>query len=660
MKKSQLRLLQSAIEHQGAGRVADAIKVCRRILADTPNNFDCVYLLAILYVQEGNLGAAVAMFRRASDLRPSLVEVLYNLAVALGRIGNHEEAAKHYRQILQAEPDHVNARNNYAASLLKTEQYDDAITQYNELIAANPNVAEAYVNRGIALQNLKRFDEALADYDRAITLKPNYAEAYLNRGNVLKWVGHADEAYASYDKAVMLRPDLAEAYNARMSLSDWRNFNSTRTEIMALAKRNPTEFPFAILAISSFPQDQLECGRTYCRVRFPAAAPMYASEPYRHDRIRVGYVSADIREHPVAQLVVGMFECHDRSRFDVTCISISHDDQSALRERLKGAFEHFVDGSALSDDELAARIRNAEIDILVDMNGFTHYSRTAVFARRPAPVQVNYLGYPGSMGAEFIDYIIADRTIIPPSHRAYYAEKVVSMPDTYQSNDGKRVISDKIPTRADAGLPEAGFVFCCFNHNYKILPNVFDCWMRVLGQVQGSVLWLYEDNISAAANLKKEAAARGIDAGRLIFAKRLPLSEHLARHRLANLLLDTLPYNAHTTGSDALWAGLPVLTQMGDTFAGRVAASLLNAIRLPELITHTQDDYEKKAVAFANDPAMLAAVKAKLAQNRLTTPLFDTQAYTRHFESALEAMHKRYQLGLPPDHIDVPSLAISG
>jgi predicted O-linked N-acetylglucosamine transferase (SPINDLY family) len=325
-----------------------------------------------------------------------------------------------------------------------------------------------------------------------------------------------------------------------------------------------------------------------------------------------------------------------------------------MRQRTSAAFDKFIDVSNYPDRQVAMLARKLEIDIAVDLKGFTTDSRTGIFALRAAPIQVNYLGYPGTMGADYIDYLIADRILIPASDQKYFSEKIVLLPNSYQVNDRKRRIADKMFTRAEAGLPEHGFVFCCFNNNYKITPGMFDRWMRILGRVEGSVLWLYQDNASAAANLIKEAAARGISPQRLVFARLIPLPDHLARHRVADLCLDTLPYNAHTTASDALWTGVPVVTQIGETFAGRVAASLLNAIGLPELVTSTAQAYEDLAIELATRPEKFAAIKSKLDANRLTTPLFDCRRFTEHIERAYTAMYERYQAGLPPAPIDVP------
>jgi predicted O-linked N-acetylglucosamine transferase (SPINDLY family) len=388
---------------------------------------------------------------------------------------------------------------------------------------------------------------------------------------------------------------------------------------------------------------------------YPASAKqIWQGEKYNHDRIRVAYLSADFRQHAASFVMAGMFECHDRSRFEMTAISFGVDDGSEIRRRVKASFERFIDARLYSDEQIADLVRSLEIDIAVDLMGFTTDSRTGVFARRAAPVQAHYMGYPGTMGASYIDYIIGDRIVIPESERQHYSEKIVSLPNSYFVNDFRREVAERTFTRTELGLPSTGFVFCCFNSSHKITPSVFDRWMRILQQVEGSVLWLLQANAKAADNLRREARLRGVDPNRLVFAGRMPPSEHLARHRAADLFLDTLPYNAHTTASDALWAGLPVLTCIGDTFVGRVAASLLQAICLPELITATLDHYERLALELATNPAKLSTIRSKLASNRLAAPLFDTQLFTRHIETAYAAMHERHQAGLPPRDIVVP------
>jgi predicted O-linked N-acetylglucosamine transferase (SPINDLY family) len=409
--------------------------------------------------------------------------------------------------------------------------------------------------------------------------------------------------------------------------------------------------PFGWQGLSNSPQSLQACARIYNEERFPAKSATFA----RHEgkaKIRVGYLSGEFRRQATSLLLVGVLEQHDPAQFEIFAFDNGWDDHSDTRKRIDDAV-HLVDIRGLDDDQAAAVIAENQIDILVNLNGYFGEERTAVFARRPAPVQVNYLGFPGTLGASYMDYIIADRHVIPPPDRQFYDEKVVYLPDCYQANDAGRPIASHAPGRAAFGLPEQGFVFCCFNNNYKILPAVFDAWMRILRAAPGSVLWLLQDNETASANLRKEAAARGVEAGRLIFAPRMAPPDHLARHACADLFLDTLPYNAHTTASDALWAGLPVLTCRGEAFAGRVATSLLHTVGLPELVTGNLEDYERLAIALAADLEKLPAIKQKLADYRLTAPLFDTGLFTRHIEAAYAAMHRRYRDGLPPDHIAV-------
>ena len=443
-----------------------------------------------------------------------------------------------------------------------------------------------------------------------------------------------------------------------MQLCDWTNLDTECVHLnLSLSHKKANTDPLTFVSISSSPKDQLQCARLWIAEKFPLSQkPIWRGEQYNHDRIRIAYVSSDFREHAVSYLTAGIFECHDKSQFEITAISIGRDDSSDTRQRLKCSFDHFFDAETLSDKEIASRIKEAEIDILIDLNGFTQDARTDVFAQRPAPVQVNYLGYPGTMGASYMDYLIADTVLIPAPHREHCAEKIAYLPNSYMPNDLKRLISSRVFGRTEMGLPESGFVFCCFNNSYKISPRVFDRWMRILNKVDGSVLWLSKYNAKAAVNLEKEAATRGVNPNRLVFATRTPLSaDHLARQRVADLFLDTFTYNAHTTASDALWAGLPVLTCLGETFAGRVGASLLNAIRLPELITTTPEAYEQMAIDLASHPEKMAVIKRKLADNRLTTPLFDTALFTKHIEAAYAAMYERYQAGLAPDHIVVPN-----
>jgi protein O-GlcNAc transferase len=629
--------------------------------------------LAEAWLSRGNVltelqrfGEAVAACEKALALRSDLPGARLGLAAAwLGRgnssanIGRFDEALTAYDKALALKPDLTGAWLGLGNALTEVGRLHEAVAAYDKARTLMPDLAGARLGRGNVLFKLKRFDDALAAYDEALAIEPDLAEAWLSRGIVLVELKRHDEVLAAYDEALALKPDLVGLEGLRlgskMLLCDWANFDSDCSHLIEAVRENKLNTdPFSFLGIASLGSDQYNCAKQWISKRHPSVeTPAWKGGIYKHGKIRIGYVSADFQEHPVAYLTAGMFENHDKSRFDVTAISLGPKVGTPMRRRLEGAFENFLEAGTLSDEGVAAKIRFAEIDILVDMMGFTKNSRTNIFAHRAAPIQVNYLGYPGTIGADYIDYIIGDQVIIPQSHQNNYAEKVVYLPNSYMPHDAdSRVISDRIFERGECGLPEGGFVFCGFNNSYKLNPDLFRIWMRILKAVEGSVLWLSEANPQAADNLRKQAVNEGVGPESLVFATRLPsLGDHLARLTLADLFLDTLPYNAHATASDALWAGLPVLTQIGEAFPGRVAASLLKAVNLPELITVTSDEYERLAVDLAMHPERLAAIRQKLAENRLASPLFDTLRFTRHIEAAYTAMHDRHTSGLAPDHI---------
>ncbi len=599
---------------------------------------------------------------RALALRPEFAEAWVGRGNVLLERDRLQEAAAAYDRALAARPEFAAAWSGHGNVLLRLGHHAEAEAAFGRAIAADAACADAWLGRGTLALSLGRHDDAMAALDQALALNPDLPNGWLARGQARYLGKRYDEALADWTKALALDPDqpgaAAAALRVRMHHCDWTGFEVACESVRSSVRRGMTVAPFMLVAIPSTPSEQLQCARRWIESNFRAAGdPARRGPRYDHDRIRIGYLSADFHQHATSQLMAGVFEHHDRSRFEVTGISVGPDDHSPMRRRVEAAFERFVDVKPLGDDQIADRIRTLEIDILIDLKGYTQDARTGVLAKRPAPIQANYLGFPGTIGAGFIDYIIADRDVIPEHEFDCYAEKVVWLPNSYQANDRARAIADTATARKQHGLPDDAFVFCCFNDNYKITPDVFSSWMRILLAVENSVLWLFEDNATAAANLRREALARGVAPQRLIFAPRLANAQHLARHRCADLFLDTLPYAAHTTGSDALWTGLPVVTCVGDTFAGRVGASLLNAIGLPELIATTAAEYELLAIGLARDPCRLPPMKAKLARHRLSTPLFDTAAITRDLEAAYTAMIDRLRADLPPDHIRVPRSA---
>lgn len=495
----------------------------------------------------------------------------------------------------------------------------------------------------------------LASFAKAIELKPASAHAHFNHGNALLKLKRNADAVRSFARTLELSPDFSFAagymLHAKMLSCDWAGLSELCEQVeTGIHAGKAAAEPFGYQAISASEHSLRRCAEIYLAHKFPEQTNLFASTKQQTpQKIRIGYVSGEFREQATSILMAELFELHDKTRFVIVAFDNGWDDGSDIRARINAACDGVVDISGLGDFEAATAIHERKIDILLNLNGYFGAARQGVFAHRPSPILVNYLGFPGTIGASYIDYLIADRTVIPEASRQHYTEKIVYLPDCCQANDTKRRIADKIFTRAELGLPESGFVFCCFNNNYKITPQTFDGWMRILKQVSGSVLWLIVDDATAAANLRQEAMWRGVTADRLIFAPRMPLSEHLARHAEADLFLDTLPYNAHTTASDALWAGLPLLTCTGTTFPGRVATSLLKAIGVPELIASAQNEFEVKAVELATHPERLAQTRQKLWAHRLTTPLFDSKRFTTNIENAYLQMYERYQAGLHPN-----------
>jgi len=609
---------------------------------------------------------AIVSYEKALTIRPRYAEAYSHYGLALHELRRYVEELLCYERAITMKPDYAEAFHNRGLALHELKRYEEAVLSYDRAIAVNQNFGEANLSRGNSFLELKRYSDALLNYERAIAINPDYAEAHHNCGVVMEELKRYEDAVVSYNRAIALNPDEAfwfgERLYVKMRMCDWSNFDTYSYQLASkIDHHEKASRPFSVLAIIDSLSLQQKEALIYVEDTSTSNSELPEIQKHiRDDKICIGYYSADFQHHATAYLMAELFEQHDRSTFEFIAFSFGPDNpEDLMRKRIAAAFDRFIDVRTKSDKEVVLLSREFGVDIAVDLKGYTQDSRPGIFALRAAPIQVSYLGYPGTMGAEYIDYIIADSTLIPESNQPYYTEKIVYLPNSYQVNDSKRHISEHVFSREELGLPKKGFVFCCFNNNYKITPSTFDGWMRILKQVEGSVFWLFEDNPKAAINLKSEAVQRGINAERLIFAKRMPLPMHLARHRLADLFLDTLPYNAHTTASDALWADLPVLTCMGESFASRVAASLLNAIHLPELITSTQDEYEALAIELATHPEKLKNIKAKLARNRLTTPLFDTQLFTGHLEEAYTAMYERYHADLPPDHIYVKSEVVN-
>jgi len=619
--------------------------------------------LGIVFLDLNQLSQAEKSFEKAIILKPDYAEAHNNLGIVLKDLDKLDSAVDCYERAIAIKPDYIEAHNNLGITLMDLGELEASAKCYANALAIRPNYTYALNNLGVVFNRLGRLDEANNCYELALNFNAKYAEAYSNRGNLMTDFGRYEEALEDYQKAFKLQPDidymLGNILNTKMYVCIWDDLSEQIDELLQKINNGDKAIgPFAALTVTDDPDLQKKVSEIYANDKFPISNLLPKIEHYsKHKKIRIGYFSADFREHPVSTLTAELYEIHDRRYFEVYAFSYGPDTKDEMNLRIKAGVDHFYDLRTMSHKEVVLLSRSLEIDIAIDLGGFTQHSRAEVLSMSVAPIQVSYLGYSGTMGSEFMDYIIADNIIIPEENRQFYSEKITYLPDSFMVNDTKIKVSKRNFTRKEAGLPSDGFVFCCFNNHYKITPIVFKSWMRILSQVDGSVLWLTKANKTIVENLKKEAEYNGIDEERLIFAPRLEfIEEHLNRIKHADLFIDTLPYNAHTTSSDALRMGLPVLTCVGKSFASRVAASLLNAVGLPELITTTQQEYEALAIELATNPKQLKTIKDKLAKNLPTAPLYDTPLFTRHLESAYKTMYDRYHEGLEPDHIYVERL----
>lgn len=618
-----------------------------------PEDADTHHDLGVALMVTGGAATAVASFERAVALGRRDADAQYNLANALRSTGRFDAAIAQFERVLAHAPEHAEAQNGLGIALAETGRYRPAIEAFEKALALKPDFAAAHNNLGNALRNLGLHEAALASYENALALKPDYVEALSNFGNALKALRRYDAALAAYERALALAPNSGNALSqlalVKRILCDWRGLERVDAALIdAVRAGHAPILPFAFLAVSDDPADQQACARQYWASRSIVTPALPGRPAAARDRLRLGYLSGDFREHATARLMAELFERHDRNRFEIVAFSHGPDDGSAMRRRLERGFDRFIDVQQHGHDELARAIGAEGIDVLIDLKGHTEDNRLPVLARRAAPVQAHYLGYPGTLGTDTVDYLIVDRFVAPPEQQAHFTEKLVYLPGCYQVNDRQRPIDGNQPTRRECRLPDEGFVFCNFNSGYKITPLVFDVWMRLLAAMPGSVLWLLSDNHWAEENLGREAAARGIDPARLVFAPRREPPQHLARHRLADLFLDTLPVNAHTTASDALWAGLPLITCAGRSFVSRVAGSLLHAVGLDDLVTHALEDYERLALGLARDPARLGAIRRQLDAARMMAPLFDCDATRRALEAAYHQMWEIRRRGEPP------------
>ena len=675
-----------------SGQILESIPYHIKAVELMPNNPDAWINYGKTVSSLKRYEEAIGHYDRALSLKQDYLEAWINKGIALHELKRYEEAIAHYDRALELSPDYVEAWTNKGAILHELKRYEEAIAHYDRALELSPDYVEAWTNKGAILHELKRYEEAIAHYDRALELSPDYVEAWTNKGISLKELKRYEEAIAHYDRALELRPDYVEAlinkallldvlknhvdsaifylnafnnknidsyllglaHHQMMLVCNWTNYEKFVDQIntQIINDKKGAE-PFGYQGIAHSERLLLKCAKIYSRDKFPARDGMKKEHIRAYNKIRIGYLCGEFRMHATSILMTRVWELHEKSKFEIFAFDTGWDDRSVYRKRIMNSFDYYFDISRLPDSDVAKLIKDNQIDVLINLNGYFGQLRQGVFAYKPAPIQVNYLGFPGTLGAPYIDYLIADKIVLPETSKEFYTEKIVYLPNSYQANDNQREVAQKEFSRSELGLPENSFIFCCFNNSYKITPLTFKLWTKILSKVPNSILWLLVDNPVTKKNLINEACKFGIDSNRLVFTGRLTPAEHLARHSVADLFLDTLPYNAHTTCSDALWSHLPVITLVGNTFPGRVSASLLHAIGMPELITNSEEEYEALAIALATDPPRLKIIKKELENNRLTMPLFDSHLFTKNIEKAYIKMYERNQQNLPPDHITI-------
>jgi predicted O-linked N-acetylglucosamine transferase (SPINDLY family)/Tfp pilus assembly protein PilF len=695
---------------RGLKSYEECMAAYERALAIDPPFVPALIARAYLYVDLRRYDEAIAACDAALAVDAQIADARTIRGDILLLRKQYDAARSEYSSALAIDRDWALAHVGLGNVAGRLCEYDQALAAFDKALASKSDCVEAWLGRGSALLVRREFERALGAFDKALALRPGLPAALRSRCEALYGLGEYDketcekllavdpgpeghdkvswhwdramflvrigwvaEAIPDLQKVIAIDPDhelaLGHIISARMRLCDWDGLDGEFDRLVTAVRSGKWACePFSLLAVPTGAAEQLQCAMTHTSnaIEFAdymasdppapvAALPSQREKSAEHERLRIAYVSADFRQHAVAHLMGGLFEHHDRARFETFAISLRRDESSQMQIHLRGAADQFLDVSAMDDRAVADLMRAKEVDIAVDLMGYTLYSRPGILAYRPAPIQINYLGQPATMGADHIDYIIADRFVIPEGQQQHYQEKAIYMPDCFQVNSSTRSFSGKVPTRAEAGLPENGFVFCSFCNNQKITPRMFDVWMRLLRQVEESVLWLFTTNAAAEDNLRREATNKGVKPDRLFFAPRVDFSEYVTRYRLADLFLDTFPFNGGTTASDALWAGLPLVTCCGESFAARMAGSLLNAVGLPELVTHSPGDYEQLALRLARDPDLLSSLKTRLARNRDACPLFDTARFARHLEAAYRMMWEIWQRGEPPQPFSVPA-----
>jgi predicted O-linked N-acetylglucosamine transferase (SPINDLY family) len=649
-------LLTQAIADFQAGNFTKAQLAVEKILALEPLNWAAKELLAYVHANQGELSEAFSLLKEITDQENPSVSALYEYSSLLIAESRAEDAISLLEQALEQIPNSFEVLHDLATALAQSGRKIEALERYRQAARLNSGSSELFYNVGRLHDELFQEDEAITCYQKSLELNPENLKSWINLGVDLSKAKKYDESEGCFKKALAIDPRvdfvLGDSIQAQMNMGRWSDYAANIKKLKdGIQSQRAITHPFTVVTLIDDPLLQKDAAQIYAQKKWPKNDVLHRFALSKKEKIKVGYFSADFRYHPIAHLIMELLECHDPQCFEIYAFSWGPPSNCPERGRIVSAVHEFIDISDCSDFQAIDLVRSKEIDIAIDLGGYTQSARTSLFAMRVAPIQISYLGYIGTMGANFMDYIIADEMLIPTQHQKYFSEKIIYMPDCFQVSDQRRVMGKGKLSRADYGLPEAGFIFCCFNNNYKMTPEVFDSWMRIISSVEGSVLWLYESNDLIAEQLKSEAQARGVDPARLVFGRMLPQSEYLARYQIADLFLDTFPYNAGTTANDALWAGLPVLTHMGSSMASRMAASLLKTLDLSELTTDSPDSYEAAAIKLGSHPEKINQIKQKLAINKLTSPLFNTHLFTRNLEKVFRQIYERQHSGLSPDHI---------
>ena len=632
-------LISKALQFHKEGKLQDAINLYSDVLENKKNDPQLLFLIGTAYIQQGKIEKGIQELKKSIYLKPENLFAHSNLGNALKDLKRYDEALLSYDEALRINPNYADIHNNRGSVLKNLKNYNEALASYEKALQIKPDHSYAHNNKGNTLKDLKRYEEALASYDKAIKINPNFADTYNNKGNALKDLKRYDEALSNYEKVVKLKLDfdyiLGKVLHTNMILCSWNNFDSLSKKISkALNKNSKVIEPFSFLGLTDNPSASKLSSEIFVKDKIAKPSKIKPMTKYKnHKKPRIGYYSADFCDHAVLHLMMDVFRNHNKSLFDFFGFSFGPDKNDDWRNEVKNYFIKFEDVTKISDKEVADLSRKLEIDIAIDLTAFTSNSRSGIFSYRAAPIQINYLGYPGTMGAEYVDYIIADEVIIPKENFNYYSEKVLYLPDCYQANMSQKNISKKQFKRSDFGLPDNAFVFCSFNNNYKITPHIFNIWMNILKKVPNSVLWIFKSNETASRNLKRETELRGVDPNRVIFASYLPNDEHLKRISLADLFLDTFPYNAHVTASDAIRMGIPILTLTGNSFASRVGASILSCIGIKELITRNKREYQELGIELALNTNKLYKIKKRLKDSLSKSSLYDSHLFTKNLEN---------------------------